>query len=100
MATNRAELQETFAERMRELTAAYLPRGLFCDWFGLGLGAVRDLEQGRVLPSRATVVLMHAIEQDPDFMRQVAKAAKADLKALEAARVRSHGDVKETAENG
>lgn len=36
-----------------------------------------------MLPSRAVVVLMKAIEMDREFMRQVAKAAKDDLAAHE-----------------
>jgi hypothetical protein len=44
---------------------------------------MQDLEQARSLPSRAVIVLLKAVEMDPDWMRQVAKAAKPELEALE-----------------
>ena len=49
-------------------------------------GPFGDLEQARSLPSRSMVVLLKAIEIDSDFMRHVAKEAKADLALLDAVR--------------
>ena len=100
MVTREAELRQEFAEWMRELTADYLPRECFCDRFGLGLGAVRDLEQGRVLPSRAMLLVMYAIALDADFMRDVAKRAKDDLAALKEVRGKRRAAVQQTSENG
>ena len=62
------------------------PLNYFAEKYGLSYGAVLDLVQGRVLPSRAMVVLLHAIEADPDWMWDVAKAAEDDLALLDEVR--------------
>lgn len=62
------------------------PLNYFAEIYGLSYGAVLDLVQGRVLPSRAMVVLLHAIEADPTWMRDVAKDAHADLAVLDVLR--------------
>ena len=77
-----AAAREDFANWMRELRGLG-PRGWFGPLYGLGERAIQDLEQGRVLPSRATVVLMHAIATDPVFMRKVARGARDDLATLD-----------------
>jgi hypothetical protein len=83
VAETRAQAREEFAEWCRTLRSWDCPRECFTDAYGLKLRAVQDLEQGRSLPSRALVVLLTAIEMDPDWMRGVAKAAKARLELLE-----------------
>jgi hypothetical protein len=65
---------------------AQRPMNHFAEVYGLSYGAVLDLIQGRVLPSRAMVILMHAIEADPMWIRDVVKDAKADLAILDAVR--------------
>ncbi len=62
------------------------PLNYFAELYGLSYGAVLDLVQGRVLPSRAMVVLLHAISLDPMWMRDVAKSAHGDLKILDTLR--------------
>lgn len=44
------------------------------------------MEQGRVLPSRAVVVLLHAIEMQPEFVQRAVKEAAPSLAALERVR--------------
>ena len=56
------------------------------DWakrYGLSHGAVKDMEQGRVNPSRAMVLILKAIEMSPGFMHDVARAARDDLAELD-----------------
>lgn len=65
------------------------PHNYFAEKYGLSYGAVRDQIQGRVLPSRAMVVLMHAIETDPRWMLDIAKSAKDDLAVLDVMRGKS-----------
>ena len=83
-AWSRQDLSSMFGRRLAALRR--YPQAYFAKAFGLSAGAVRDLEQGRVLPSRAMVVLMKAIEMDREFMRRAAKAAKDDLAALDEVR--------------
>lgn len=58
------------------------PQSYWAKKVGLSYGALRDLEQARVDPSRATVLLIHAMETSPGFMEDVVRRAKADLAAL------------------
>jgi transcriptional regulator with XRE-family HTH domain len=58
------------------------PQAHFAKQYGLTAGAVQDLEQARVLPSRAVVVLLHAIRMQPEFMQRAAKEAAEDLELL------------------
>lgn len=53
----------------------------FARRFGLTLGSIKDLEQGRVQPSRAMVLLVAAIEADPKAMANVAIRERAALNA-------------------
>lgn len=50
-----------------------IPQWQFAERYGLSLGAVRDLEQGRSNPSRAMLILVSAIEADPKWMAKIAK---------------------------
>lgn len=59
------------------------PQKAWARRFGLSHGAVKDMEQGRVHPSRAMVLVLKAIEMSPGFMQDVARAARDDLAALE-----------------
>lgn len=70
-----------FARRFSKIRNGY-PQAAWAKRFGLSYAAVRDMEQGRVNPSRATVLLINAIELSPGFMEDVLKRAKADLAAL------------------
>lgn len=80
---NRDDAKQHFANRLADLIAEMGgPNNLWAEWYGLSYAAIRDLVQARVLPSRAMVLLMTAIESDPQFMRDVAKAAKDDLAIL------------------
>jgi transcriptional regulator with XRE-family HTH domain len=45
---------------------------VFAKRFGLTLGVVKDLEQGRTQPTSAIKVLVTAIEMDPLFVAQAA----------------------------
>lgn len=74
--------RHAFATRVRRLRGNY-PRNYWAEKFGLNHRALQDLEQGRVNPSRAVVMLITAIECDPDFMREIAREAKADLTGLD-----------------
>jgi len=52
----------------------------FAKRFGLSVGALRDVEQGRVRPSAALSVLIEAISIDPAMMSTAASnAAKSRL---------------------
>ena len=74
-----------FARRFSRLRNGY-PQSGWAERYGVSTGAVQDLEQGRVLPSRAMVVLMQAIEMDPRFMQDVVKAAADQLAMLDEVR--------------
>lgn len=65
---------------------AVRPLNYFAECYGLSYGAVLDLVQARVLPSRAMVILLHAIDADSAWMREVAKGAKDDLAMLDVIR--------------
>jgi hypothetical protein len=78
------EARAYFASKLAEIAGN--PHSYFAKKYGLSYGAVRDQIQGRVLPSRAMVVLLHAIETDPRWMIDVAKSAKHDLALLDALR--------------
>ena len=78
------EARAYFASKLAVLSGN--PHSYFAMKYGLSYGAVRDQIQGRVLPSRAMVILMHAIETDPRWMIDVAKSAKQDLALLDALR--------------
>lgn len=78
----RADLRRTFGNWHSALRRG-CPQAYWARRFGLSAGAVRDLEQARVLPSRAMVVLMQAIEMDRDFMGKAAKAAADRLADLD-----------------
>lgn len=84
----RALAKRHFANLLDRVAAR--PLNYFAETYGLSYGAVLDLIQGRVLPSRAMVVLLHAIAADPDWMRDVMKDAKGDLAFLDG--VRSKAD--------
>lgn len=77
----KAEARAHFAGFCRSLRDGY-PQDYFAKRYGLTAGALRDLEQARVLPSRALVVLMHAIRMQPEFMQRAAKEAAGDLVLL------------------
>jgi len=79
-----AHAKEFFAWRARLVVEH--PHNYWAEKHGLSYGAVRDLVQGRVLPSRAMVVLLLAIECEPEFMQAVARLAKDELNLLDAAR--------------
>lgn len=84
---NRVDARYHFAGKLADLLAETGgPNNLWAERHGLTYAAVRDLVQARVLPSRAMVILMTAIELEPDFMRDVAKAAKGDLAILDQVR--------------
>jgi DNA-binding transcriptional regulator YiaG len=85
MDEGKAELQRHFAGRFSALRRR-CPQAYWAERYGLSLGAVQDLEQGRVLPSRAMVLLMHAIAMQPEFMERAAKEAADDLARLSAVR--------------
>jgi hypothetical protein len=80
-----AELRRYFAAKLSALRGCS-PQAYWAARYGLTAGAVRDLEQGRVLPSRAVVILLHAIAAESVFMQQIAKAAKEDLALLDEVR--------------
>lgn len=52
----------------------------FSKRFGFGLGALRDLEQGRGCPSMAARTLIEAIRLDPDLVARAAEEAKCWVK--------------------
>ena len=60
-----------------------LSQSAFADRFGLSAGMIRDVEQGRVKPSRALRVLVELIDHDP------ARVADAAMRAGTANHVRS-----------
>lgn len=84
MTQDPASLRRYFAGRLSALRRG--PQASWAKRYGLTAAAVRDLEQGRVLPSRAMVVLMHAIQMQPEFMQRAAIEAADDLAALDAVR--------------
>jgi hypothetical protein len=84
---NRDEALAYFAGRLDAV--ACRPLNWFAEKYGLTYGSVLDQVQGRVLPSRAMVVLLHAIENDPDWMHDVAKDAAGDLAILDSLRVKA-----------
>lgn len=71
-----------FARRFSQLRGG-CPQRYWAKRFGLSYAAVKDMEQGRVNPSRAVVLLITAIELSPGFMQDVVKLAKTDLAALD-----------------
>lgn len=71
-----------FARRFSQLRGG-CPQKYWAKRFGLSYAAVKDMEQGRVNPSRAVVLLITAIELSPGFMQDVVKLALADLLALD-----------------
>jgi|JI9StandDraft_1071089.scaffolds.fasta_scaffold245756_2 hypothetical protein len=85
--TSIADARTYFAMKLAGMAGN--PHRYFAEKYGLSYGAVRDQIQGRVLPSRAMIVLMHAIETDPRWMIDIAKAAKDDLAFLDAIRGKS-----------
>lgn len=72
-----------FAQRLHDLRFHTLgiAQGEFADRFGLTFGAVKDLEQGRTQPTRATLLLVAAIERDPDMMAAIADQERRRLKS-------------------
>ena len=72
----------TFARRFSAIRRG-CPQKRWARRYGLSYGAVKDMEQGRVNPSRAMVLVLKAIEMSPGFMEDVARAAQEDLKALD-----------------
>jgi len=72
-----------FRLRFRRL---HLSQRQFADRFGLSLGAIRDVEQGRVRPSLALSVLVEAIALDPVLMATA--ALNAEKRRLAYARMR------------
>lgn len=67
---------ELFILRFRRLG---LSQQAFAERFGLTLGAVKDLEQGRTQPSRAVRVLVAAISLHPSLVATAAKDVRPDL---------------------
>lgn len=84
------DAREGFGDWMRRVRGDG-PRSWFAPLYGLTVSSVQDLEQGRVLPSRAMVVLLTAIENDPLFMREIAREARENLELLEQARAAGYG---------
>lgn len=72
---------ETFARRLFRLRfrTLRLSQSAFADRFGLSFGSIKDLEQGRVQPSRAVLLLVAAIETDPTLMARVADGEREGL---------------------
>jgi DNA-binding transcriptional regulator YiaG len=50
----------------------------FAKRFGLSFGMVRDVEQGRVNPSRALRVLVELIDENPSMVAVAAERANAE----------------------
>jgi hypothetical protein len=73
---------DRFANWCRSLRGNY-PRNGWAEKYGLRDRSLQDLEQGRALPSRALVVLLKAIEEDPQWMWEVARRARPELRALD-----------------
>jgi hypothetical protein len=71
-----------FARRFTKLRRGY-PQEYWAKRCGLSYAAVKDLEQARVSPSRAVIILVHAMELSPGFMQDVVSRAKDDLAALD-----------------
>ena len=71
-----------FARRFSRLRGG-CPQKYWAKRFGLSYAAVKDMEQGRVNPSRAVVLLITAIELSPGFVQDVVRLAQADLLALD-----------------
>jgi len=71
-----------FARRFSAIRRGRSQKG-WAKRFGLSHGAVKDMEQGRVNPSRAMVLVLKAIEMSPGFMEDVARAARDDLAELD-----------------
>lgn len=63
-----------FRLRFRDLQ---LSQRAFAKRFGLGFSMVRDIEQGKRMPSPAMMVLIEAIADDPERMARI--AAQSDL---------------------
>lgn len=63
-----------FRLRFRELR---LSQAAFAKRFGLSVGMIRDVEQGRSRPSRALRVLVELIEHDPATVAMAAKRVNA-----------------------
>lgn len=82
----REEAKLHFANKLAALRDKNWPNNLWAERYGLSYGAIRDLAQARVLPSRAMVLLMTAIEYEPEFMQDVARAARDDLAILDQVR--------------
>jgi len=64
-----------FLLRFRRLR---LSQSAFAVRFGLSAGMIRDVEQGRVKPSRALRVLVELIDQDPATVADAAARAGAE----------------------
>lgn len=71
-----------FARRFSQLRGG-CPQKCWAKRFGLSYAAVKDMEQGRVNPSRAVVLLINAIELSPGFVQDVVQRAQEDLAALD-----------------
>jgi len=80
--TARIEASRRLGRMAAGLRRGY-PQEYWARRYGLTPGSLRDLEQGRVLPSRVMVVLLHAIRMQPEFIERAAKEAAADLKLLD-----------------
>jgi hypothetical protein len=74
--------RRAFAKRVTAMRRGY-PQSYWAKRIGLTYGALRDLEQARVDPSRAMVLLINAMEMSPGFMEDVVRRAKADLAAFD-----------------
>ena len=66
-----------FLLRFRSLK---LSQAAFAERFGLSFGMIRDVEQGRVKPSRALRVLVELIEQNPEMVAAAADRAHAETR--------------------
>lgn len=64
-----------FMLRFRRLR---LSQAAFADRFGLSFGMVRDVEQGRVKPSKALRVLVELIEHDPAMVAAAASRTRTE----------------------
>lgn len=78
-----SHVRQEFAEWCVEVRDGCLPRNYFESLYGMKERALQDLEQGRCLPSRSMVLLLTAIQMDPEFMQEVAKEAKHRLGMLD-----------------
>ena len=76
-----------FARRLFRLRFRTLkiPQTEFANKFGIALGVVKDIEQGKRRPSRATVLVIAAIERDAKLMAEIAEQERAEISQRQSA---------------